>query len=323
MVQEILKGIYRLEIPMPGNPLKALNSYLIKGEKKHLLIDTGFNWSECREAQLNGMASLGIEWRDVDFFITHFHGDHSGLVYALADEDASVYCSQTDAEFLQAFMYPSYWEMDNVMFIQNGYPSEKLKKQGHNISEFISGADLNFIYVQQDDVIEIGEYHLICVETPGHTPGHMCLYEPDGKFMFSGDHILSGITSNIASWLGVDDSLGSYLSSLDKIGAMDIDLILPGHRNIIHNQYARIAELKQHHEVRCKEILDILKDGPMNGYQVAGHMHWQLNYDSWAQFPNSQQWFATGECIAHLEHLARRGEINCTKKGEILYYELY
>jgi glyoxylase-like metal-dependent hydrolase (beta-lactamase superfamily II) len=64
MVQEILKGIYRLEIPMPGNPLKALNSYLIKGEKKHLLIDTGFNWSECREAQLNGMASLGIEWRD-------------------------------------------------------------------------------------------------------------------------------------------------------------------------------------------------------------------------------------------------------------------
>ncbi len=43
------------------------------------------------------------------------------------------------------------------MFIQKRFSSEELKKQGHNISEFISGADLNFIYVQQDDVIEIGE----------------------------------------------------------------------------------------------------------------------------------------------------------------------
>ena len=42
-VVEILPGIFRLPIPLPRNPLRELNAYLIRGRDRSLLIDTGFH----------------------------------------------------------------------------------------------------------------------------------------------------------------------------------------------------------------------------------------------------------------------------------------
>ena len=49
MADCIAEGLWRLDIPLEGNPLKNLNSYLIRGERG-LLIDTGFRWASCRLA---------------------------------------------------------------------------------------------------------------------------------------------------------------------------------------------------------------------------------------------------------------------------------
>lgn len=72
MVEEILLGIFQLQNPLPRNPLKVLNAYLIKGKHRSLLIDTGFNWPECTEAQLNGMETLGVNWSEVNFLSRTF-----------------------------------------------------------------------------------------------------------------------------------------------------------------------------------------------------------------------------------------------------------
>jgi len=322
MIEEILHGIFQLKIPLPRNPLRMLNSYLIKGKGTNLLIDTGFNWPECKEALLQGVADLGVDWSEVDFFITHVHGDHSGLVYALASKDSKVYCSRTDADIMRNCMTPPYWLEVNKSFIMHGYPEEMITNQGETITNFIAGANLKFTYVQDGEVLEVGNYHLVCTSTPGHSPGHMCLYEPKHKFLISGDHILAHISSNITTWPGVEDSLGQYLSSLEKVEAMDIGLILPGHRELIRDYRGRIAELKHHHKKRLDEILNILTAGSMNAYQIAGHMHWDMTYDSWEEFPSFQKWFATGETIAHLEYLAKRNMVEPVNEKAYLTYTL-
>jgi len=59
MVEEVLTNIYRIEIPLPGNSLKAINSYVVKDSTRNLIIDTGLNRRECRDAMKAGLAELG------------------------------------------------------------------------------------------------------------------------------------------------------------------------------------------------------------------------------------------------------------------------
>ncbi len=79
-IEEIFPHIYRAEIPLPQNPLKATNSYVIRGEGRYLVIDTGMNREECRKAMENYLSTLAVDLNRTDFFITHLHADHFGLV---------------------------------------------------------------------------------------------------------------------------------------------------------------------------------------------------------------------------------------------------
>ena len=78
-------------------------------------------------------------------------------------------------------------------------------------------------------MLEYGGYRLKAILTPGHTPGHMCLYDEEKKIFFCGDHILGTITPNITIELGADNPLQSYLDSLAKVEKLDVDLLLTAH----------------------------------------------------------------------------------------------
>ena len=57
MLTKVAENIYRKTVPLPNNPLRDINAYIITGEK-NLLIDTGFNRPECEEAlPLKSLAS--------------------------------------------------------------------------------------------------------------------------------------------------------------------------------------------------------------------------------------------------------------------------
>lgn len=180
--------------------------------------------------------------------------------------------------------------------------------------------------IKDGDRIRAGGLELICVSTPGHAPEHICLYLPARRILFSGDHILGTITPNITIWGGpwetAQDLLGEYLANLDKIAALKIELVLPGHREPLRDVYGRIAQLKEHHQQRLAEVRSILAAGAMNGAEVAGRMHWRMRGKNWRDFPLSQQIFAVGEALSHLNHLVFIGEATKSLRGEVVYYTL-
>ncbi|MDD2422517.1 MAG: MBL fold metallo-hydrolase, partial [Heliobacteriaceae bacterium] len=271
MYVAVLPDFFRLTVPLPGNPLKAINAYLIKGPERNLLIDTGMNRPECLAALQDSLAGLGVDLNRTDFFLTHLHADHSGLIGTLAPPTAKVYCSQTDAAGIGEMVDQGLWEKLAFYAGRNGFPTTDLAValQKHPWKKFGPQGDFNFTLVQDGDLVSCGNYIFRCIATPGHTGGHMCLYEPRRKLLVSGDHLLQDITPNIAAWSDGHNPLHQYIASLSKVAGLEIELVLPGHRRVFSGPQERIRELKEHHRTRNAEVLRILTGGPQSAYQVA------------------------------------------------------
>ena len=308
MAEEIFPNLFREEIPLPQNPLKAINSYVIKEDGRFLMIDTGMNRPECLKAMEAYIKEIGVDLNRTDFFITHLHSDHLGLVSELARPSCKVYFNHPDSEVIQD---PHHWEEMADTARLNGFPESDILTaiSRHPGKRYHARRPLPLTLLREGDKIEIGGYFLVCIETPGHTRGHLCLYEPVKKLFFSGDHILESITPNISLWSEGDDPLKSYLQSLDKVSRYEVAHVLPGHRELFTHHRRRIEELKKHHEIRNEEILSILKRGKQTAYKVASQMSWDIDCDRWEEFPLPQQWFAGGEALAHLQYLQGTGRV--------------
>lgn len=321
MVEEILPDLFRIKIPMTGNPLKYLNSYVVRSADRNLIIDTGLNNEECHKAMLAGLGELNVDLARTDFFITHFHADHFGLVLKLVTSTSTVFFNRPDSEFLEGF---SSWEPMLKYARRYGFPKDQARAAIESHPGFKHGSawmpETNIL--EDDEVIEAGEYLFKCVATPGHSRGHMCLYEPSKKLFVAGDHILADITPNIQCWTDDSNPLQDYINSLDKVYKLDIDLVLPGHRKLIRNFRERIEELKQHHYKRAEDILVILKTGSKNAFETASEMKWDIDAKSWDDFPLAQKWFATGEAIAHLRYLEAQQQISRVTKGDVIFFSL-
>ncbi|OGP55333.1 MAG: MBL fold metallo-hydrolase [Deltaproteobacteria bacterium RBG_13_52_11b] len=321
MVEEIAVDLYKIEIPLPNSPLKALNSYVVKSSERNLVIDTGWNQEECMNAMQTGLKTLGVDLRRTDFFITHLHSDHLGLLPALTSDTSSIYFNQPDADrFNSGVRVDAFISFARL----NGFPEDELKASilSHPGFRFRAKAGLVFHILKEGDLIRIGDYAFTCLETPGHSWGHMCLYEPHRKILVAGDHILNDISPNIQLWSDEWNPLKAYLSSLDKVYGLDIELVLPGHRGILRNGKERIRELKHHHQERLEEITSILEKGGMNAFEIGSRMSWDIVYDSWDVFPVSQKWFAIGEVLAHLKYLEEEGILRRETQNQTRIYSL-
>lgn len=317
---QIYPSIYQLEIPLPGNPLKAINTYLIKGTDRNLVIDTGFNIEEGRLLLMAAMDTLGMTPENTDLLITHLHSDHSGLAARLGNEGMAVYAGRIDGALINEMTKLSYWEKFKELNILMGMAQDHISFEEHPGFKYCPKEPVDFMLLAEEDVIDLGSFRFTVLDIPGHTPGHIGLYEAEKQLFFGGDHILDKISPNIAFWGFEQDILAVYLQNLDKVRALEIDYCFTSHRNVLRDHHRRIDQLKDHHEKRLTEILTILSTGPKTVRETAAAMHWDLRVNDWEQFPSNQKWFAGGEAMSHLEHLVATGRAVKKLESGVLYY---
>ncbi len=318
--------IFQIDVPLPDNPLKNLNCYIIQDSGETMILDTGFNRPECEEALLAGLAELNADWEKTDLFLTHLHSDHTGLVPVLmGDKPGKIYISEADHGILAQHKDDRRWgRMDEIYHLE-GFTREQLAEL--RISNPARGlAPAKYFeaeHVADGDIIKVGEYAFECVSVPGHTPGQMCLYCREKKIMFTGDHILFDITPNITHWEESADSLGDYLNSLVKIRGYEMETAFPAHRKNDMDVYVRIEQIIEHHLVRLMETVEALAAQPdTHATDIAAHLKWSMRGKTWAEFPLSQRWFAVGETMAHLDYLLVRGMAERDDSGETRKYRL-
>lgn len=324
MYTHIEDNIYTIPVPLPNNPLRQLNSYVIKGEGRNLVIDTGFKLEECRKALCEGLEELGVDMNCTDIFLTHLHSDHSGLAAELATQSSKIYISRADGELLTLSLTQGLGRVEE--YRSYGFSEKELENFWENPSmKYRQESPFNFTYVADGDVLTYGGRRLEVIFTPGHTPGHVCLYDRANKVMFLGDHVLFNITPNITTWPFFEDPLGHYVHSLMDISIYDVRLPLPAHRGVNGTMAERIGTIIEHHGARIREMLDILTERPgLTPYDLSGMMTWRVHgkTNSWADFPLNQKWFAVGETAAHLDYLLKRGRVRREFDGRCWHYSV-
>jgi len=302
---ELIPGVHRIELPLPFE-LEAINLYLVRLDGGYLLIDCGMDTPESFAALEAGIHDIGIAWSDIRVVVlTHMHPDHIGLSHRVrALSGATVLMHETEAEHLDSLEDESRrLPYLHAAYTRGGVPAEMQSKMDHHFAFLRKSLhDVTPDRLLRDgERIDsaIGPLDVVC--TPGHSPGHICLYSPDLKVLFSGDHILNEITPNI-SWHPGSDALGDYLESLERVGRLEIEHIYPAHGVPFSGHREWIRETAAHHARRCDEIIAAVAGGANTAHEIVGRL-WTRPLDP------IHHHFAVFEVLAHLEYMQRQGRI--------------
>lgn len=313
MLTEIQPNLFRITVPLPDHPLRTTNSYVILSKERNLIIDTGWNRLESAEALLSGLDELGVTLSRTDLFLTHIHADHAGLLGLFKNNQSKIFCGRRDLECMDHYINTSKdksWKTLRDLATPHGFPTGEMEAALaiHPGNQYAPSSHNHPIPVDDQDIITVGNYKFSCLATPGHTPGHMCLYEPSSKFLISGDHLLGEFSPTIAQWNLTDQYVAAYLASMDRLTDYAVDMVLPGHWHTFKNYHARIKETKTYHQHHQAEILELFTDGKiLTAYQVASCLCNNKKDYQWAFLPVTRKWALVADAIAQLCYLRDQG----------------
>ena len=197
-IVELRPNIYLIKAEKPGSHV-----YLIKGNSKNVLIDTGMtaNFPHLKAS----LQELNLRPKDIHFIIlTHEHFDHIG----------------TTGYFFATAVVAAHRLAANKIELQDEFVT-MMKYCTSSCKPF--HADL---WLEDGSLIDLGNYKLHALHTPGHTSGCMCLYEAKEKLLFTGDTVFGGGTlSSITSSGNISD----YMSSLQRLSSLKVEALYPAH----------------------------------------------------------------------------------------------
>ena len=152
--------IYKIYVPLPNNPLKNLNCYVVKTEEKNLIIDTGFNLRECYDALSSGLKELEVNIAKSEMFLTHLHSDHTGLAPFVMNDDSVIYMSKIDYDYLNNDSEEYSWNTLYRKYMSEGFPREAIETLHKSNPAEAYAAEKSFkaVTVKNNDKIKIGGY---------------------------------------------------------------------------------------------------------------------------------------------------------------------
>src|SRR5919204_3710544 len=305
-VDEVATGVFELRLPIPFED-GLVNVFLFVDGDDADLLDCGMNAEESLEMIHRALRHVGAQ-RLRKLLVTHIHPDHYGAAGALAGEGrADLYMHRLEVPLV----HPRYVELEHLVaevrryLLVNGVPVEEaevLSNSQRALSDVVKPAD-PAVQLDGAERIAMGRYSLLVEWTPGHSPGHICLFEEEKGLLFSGDHLLPELSPNIGLHpQSTPNPLGDYLSGLHRMARLQPKLVLPAHGRPFGDAGDRVDALVRHHERRLAQI-DELIDGDAKSA-------WQVALELWGPRENLyEKRLALQEGLAHLQLLAIDGRI--------------
>jgi glyoxylase-like metal-dependent hydrolase (beta-lactamase superfamily II) len=208
-------------------PFPDANLLLLPG-RRPALIDSGFvghadQTREWAEAQAGGRIGLVVN--------THWHADHVGGNAALQASGAEIAASAPDADAVRR------------------------RDPGCCLAEYLDQPVSPYTVdraLDDQEMIRLGETDWQVVRTPGHTPGHLSLWQHDERLLVVGDALSDYDVGWVATALDGPAATATAVASLDRITALDPRVLLPAHGPLPADPQAALANARR----RTQRLVD-------------------------------------------------------------------
>lgn len=304
-LERVRDDLWAIPVPVPGNPIRYTYVYLLRARDGAVLVDAGADSEWTLVAIERGLAAAGMRVTDViGIVITHFHFDHWQAADRIAAATGAwVALSRQEVAWANGLSQQEIDADSHRRFSSWGVPPEEI---GEIAASVDYGEVLEYarpqVLVEDGDVLPVIGHELQVLVTPGHTPGHVCLYDRTDDLLLSGDHLLPGISPHIAlNPFGLTDPLSDYLKSLDRVSLLGEPEVLPAHQYRFTGVRERVKATQYAVERRLAEVRTLVRKDPnADVWGIARNLSWSR---AWDQFSPQSRRMALDETAAHLRHL--------------------
>ncbi|MDR6438711.1 glyoxylase-like metal-dependent hydrolase (beta-lactamase superfamily II) [Paenarthrobacter nicotinovorans] len=310
-VERLAEDLWSVPVTFPNNPMRYTLAYIIVDGDACLVVDPGFDSPQGRLDLQVGLKSAGVGVRDITGILaTHFHTDHLGMASWLRQASgAGVILGRAERRYISAFEDPGRESAADCARMRTwGVPEDRIHEAALDVDglmhlKMLADADLR---VGDGDFVPGTGKKITVVETPGHTPGHICLKYDNRRVVMSGDHVLPRISPNVSLEMrGDPDPLRSCLESLDRFEGDNELEVLPAHEYRFKGLAQRVQELRSLALARSDEVAALIQaQRQPSVWSIAKRLRWSRGFES---LGGLQLRLALSETAAHLQYLRTTG----------------
>ena len=251
-----------------------------------------------------GRHDLSLD-RLIRVIVTHAHPDHLAAAGALFERgcNAPIHChpdAAASARDVEALIATFDFNLALTRFPDH---RNRVERYIERSVQFIFRGPAPFVATDpvtdltEGTVLECGPFSLECLETPGHAPGHVSLFDRASGLLIAGDVVGRSLAWHSPSSGGAQQ----YLDSVERLSALDVSCLLPSHGEPTDEPDELLSKMRKRLLDREQKLIDSIAAGPIPYGQL---------YDRITNDPHRTRLFPYVPMIeGHLQRLARAGEI--------------
>ncbi len=305
--ERVVPGVWRLRLPLPWPGVPHCNAWALAAGDGVVLVDTGLHEPGSMAHLERALDQVNLRLEHVRLLlVTHAHSDHYGQAGPIVDAArCPLWMHPNDAHIRERAQDPEAALAYRVEIARtSGVPEEPLRRlaaeraaRGFGIARFVEPERHLVEGVEVDT--DLGRWRVL--ETPGHAPSHICLYQPEHRLLISGDHVLGRI-SLYYDYGWTPDPVGEFLDSLGKVDALGARLGLSGHGKPFTDVHGHVEGNRVLVAQRVDAARAALAGGPRTAFEAAPLVFGEPVTDTTAA------WRLT-ETLCYLTHLEALGEV--------------
>lgn len=188
------------------------HAYLLNGTERSLLVDTGLGICNIYDEVIK------LTDKPVTAVATHIHWDHIGGHKFFPD----FYAHEDELNWLNGEFPLTLEQIKDMVVDRCDLP------EGYNVDNYKFFQGTPTMVLKDNDIIDIGGRSIQVLHTPGHSPGHICFFEKERGYLFTGDLVYKDTL--FAYYPSTDPK--AYLKSIERVATLPVKKVFPAHHSL-------------------------------------------------------------------------------------------